>query len=189
MFMRVQRGALETHVEAHRAADAALGLVLHAARAAEPVVGVVVAVDEGDVVLLGEADVLLLAQLVFLHRMDVGVVEEDRVVDPGGGDRLHHFAGAGRAARVQQQALAVGRQGQGGALELGHRQVPHGPPATAVAHASARGKQIWAATGERTRAAAPPARAGQRRPRHPPRGESRSSQGTVVSPGRGRYSG
>ncbi|KAG0919587.1 hypothetical protein G6F32_016069 [Rhizopus arrhizus] len=121
--------------------------------------------------------------------MDVGVVEEDRVVDPGGGDRLHHFAGAGRAARVQQQALAVGRQGQGGALELGHRQVPHGPPATAVAHASARGKQIWAATGERTRAAAPPARAGQRRPRHPPRGESRSSQGTVVSPGRGRYSG
>jgi len=42
---------------------------------------------------------------------------------------------------------------------------------------------------KRTHVAAHPAGAGRRRPRQPPRGDSRSSQGTVVSPGRGRYSG
>jgi len=51
------------------------------------------------------------------------------------------------------------------------------------------GEQVWPDTVKRTRAAASPARAGQRRPRQPPRGDSRSNQGTVVSPGRGRYSG
>ena len=71
---------------------------------------------------------------------------------------------------MQQQALAVGGQGQGGALELGHRRVRQGVEAG------------WPDTVNRTRAATPPARAGRRRPRHPPRGESRSNQGTVVSP-------
>jgi len=51
------------------------------------------------------------------------------------------------------------------------------------------GERVWPDTVNRTRAATPPARAGRRRPRQPPRGDSRSSQGTVVSPGRGRYSG
>ncbi len=61
---------------------------------------------KGTPVLLGEADVLLLAQFVFPLRMDVGVVEEDGVVDAGGLYGFHDFAGAGRAAGMQQQPVA-----------------------------------------------------------------------------------
>src|SRR5690606_17251885 len=70
VLMGVERRALEAHVEAHGAADAALGLPLHAPGAREPVVLVVVGIDEGDAVLLGEADVLVLAQEILPLRMD-----------------------------------------------------------------------------------------------------------------------
>ncbi len=66
MLVRVERRALEAHVEAHGAADAALGLVLHALGAREPVVAVVVGIYERDIELLREADVLVLAKFVFL---------------------------------------------------------------------------------------------------------------------------
>lgn len=69
----MQRGAFEAHVEAHRAADAAFWLVLHALGTGEPVVGVVVGIDDGHAMFLGKTDVLLLAQCVFLQRMDVGL--------------------------------------------------------------------------------------------------------------------
>lgn len=73
--------------------------------------------------LLGEADVLLLAQLLLACRVDVGVVEEDRVVDPGSGDGFHDLAGAGRTARMQQQLVVAAGQGEGGADEIGHAEI------------------------------------------------------------------
>lgn len=76
MLMGVVRRAFEAHVKAHRAADAALGLVLHPLGPCEPVVAIIVRIDDGNAKLLGEADVLILAQFVFLKRMDVGVVEK-----------------------------------------------------------------------------------------------------------------
>mmetsp|Transcript_12864 Transcript_12864/g.30211 ORF Transcript_12864/g.30211 Transcript_12864/m.30211 type:complete len:220 (-) Transcript_12864:931-1590(-) len=110
MLMRIQRRALEAHVEAHGAAHAALGLVLHPPGPLEPVVPIVVGIDEGHAELLGEADVLVLAQLVFLERMDVGVVEEDGVVDARGQHGLHDLARARRAAGMQQHLVMAAGQ-------------------------------------------------------------------------------
>ena len=87
----------------------------------KPVVGIVVAVDEGDVVFFGKGDVFVFAQLVFAPRVDVGVVEEDGVVDFRGEQRFHHFAGAGRAAGVEQNFFVAVRWDEFGALDgCGH---------------------------------------------------------------------
>src|SRR5262249_42154849 len=51
MLMGIKRGALEPHVEAHGAAGTALRLPFQALGPGHPVVGVVIGVDEGDVVL------------------------------------------------------------------------------------------------------------------------------------------
>src|SRR5690606_11894212 len=63
MFVSIQRGAFEAHVEADRAAFAALRFVFETPDALEPVVAIVVGVDEFDAVLFGESDVLVLADL------------------------------------------------------------------------------------------------------------------------------
>src|SRR5580658_3800024 len=102
MFMGIERGALETHVKAHRAADSALWLILHALGARKPVVGVVVRIHEGDAALLRKSDVLVLAQLVFLLWMDIRIVEEDRKIDAALEHRFHDLARTGGAAGVQQ---------------------------------------------------------------------------------------
>lgn len=39
-------------------------------------VAIIVRIDDGNAKLFGEADVLVLAQIVFLKRMDAGVVEK-----------------------------------------------------------------------------------------------------------------
>ncbi len=76
MFVGIQRGTFKAHVEAHRATHAALRFVLHPARPLEPVVPIVVGIDEGHAELFGKTHVFVLAQLVFLARMNVGVVEK-----------------------------------------------------------------------------------------------------------------
>jgi hypothetical protein len=50
--------------------------VFHTAGSLEPVVAVVFGNDERDVELLGESDILDVAQPVFLERMNVRVVEK-----------------------------------------------------------------------------------------------------------------
>src|SRR5699024_11438782 len=75
VFSRVQGGALEAHVEAHAAAAHTLGIVLQPADALEPSVGVVIAVDVRHAQLIAKALVFGLAQLVFLHRMNVRIIE------------------------------------------------------------------------------------------------------------------
>src|SRR5436190_750467 len=60
VLVRVERGALEAHVEACGAARAALGFPFESLHALEPVLRVVVRIHEGDAVLLREPDVLLL---------------------------------------------------------------------------------------------------------------------------------
>src|SRR5690606_17284737 len=77
-------------------------------------------VDERDAMLFGEADVLLLADLVLFDRMDVRVVEVDRVVDAGSRHGFHDLAGTGRAARVHQYLAAAGGKAKLGADEFGH---------------------------------------------------------------------
>src|SRR5690606_12028429 len=124
VLVGVQRRALEAHVEAHRAAHAPLRLVLHAARPREPFFLVVVRVDELDAVLFRERDVLALADLVLRARMDVGVVEEDRVLDARFEHRFHDLAGTGRAAGMQQHPGAGGRRFERLALGKG-RAVAH----------------------------------------------------------------
>src|SRR5690606_15990655 len=157
VLVGVERRALEAHVEAHGAAPAALGLVLHAAGAGEPLVLVVVGIDELDAVLLGERDVLALSDLVLRARMDVRVVEEDRVLDARFEHRFHDLAGARGAAGVQQHPRARNRRLE--LLALGQ--------VLAVAHGmlGAWGRPAWpAATAGIVRR---PTGAGDRGPGHP----------------------
>src|SRR5690606_16504557 len=55
-----------------------------------------------DSVLVRELDVLALADLVLGARVDVRVVEEDRVIDARFEHRFHDLARTGRAAGMQQ---------------------------------------------------------------------------------------
>ena len=98
VLVRVQRRSFETHVEAHGAAHAALGFVLHTPGPGEPVVLVVVGIDEGNAELFRETDVLVLAQNVLFQGVDVGIIEEDCKVDAGGQHRFHHLSATGSAA-------------------------------------------------------------------------------------------
>src|SRR5690554_2965905 len=125
--MRIQCRALEAHVKAHGATDAALRLMLHASGTFEPVVPVVIRIDEGHAELLRKADVLVLAQLVLLAWMDVGVVEENRVVDAGGQHGLHDLARTWRAAGMQQHLVVTAGQGKRLAFDGGvHSWAPWG---------------------------------------------------------------
>lgn len=119
VFMGIERSALEAHIKTHGAAFAAFGFPFHAFGAGKPVVGVVVAVNERDVVFFGEGNVFVLADFVFAARVDIGVVEEDGVVDFRGKQGFHDFAGAGGAAGMEQDfVVSVGRN-EFGALEGG----------------------------------------------------------------------
>ena len=120
MFVGIQGGALETHVETHGAADAALGLVFHAFGALEPVVHVVIGVDKGHAVFFGKGDVFVFAQLVFFERVDVGIVEINGVVDAAGEQRFHYFAAARGAARMQQHFFVAAGRNQHGAVNRGN---------------------------------------------------------------------
>src|SRR5690606_33603955 len=84
IFMGVEGCALKAHVKADRTTLAALGGVFQTAYAFKPVIHVVVGINKFDTVLFGKADVFLLAQFIFAHRMDIGVVEENGVFNPRG---------------------------------------------------------------------------------------------------------
>ena len=90
-------GAFKAHIKAGGAAGAAFRLVFQPARAVEPVVDIVVGVDEGDAAFLAESDIFLLADLVFGLRVDIGIVKEYGSGDIGGEQRVDDFAGAWRA--------------------------------------------------------------------------------------------
>jgi hypothetical protein len=81
VFVSIQRRTLEAHVEAHGAAGASLGLPLHTLGPREPVILVVIRIHKFNTVLVGEADVLFLAQQVFVLGVDVRIVEKDGVFD------------------------------------------------------------------------------------------------------------
>ena len=120
VFVRVQSGALETHIEAHGAADAAFGFVFHAFGALEPVVHVVIGVDKGHAVFFGKGDVFVFAQLVFFERVDVGIVEINGVVDAAGKHGFHHFTAARGAARMQQHFFVAAGRNQHGTVNRGN---------------------------------------------------------------------
>ena len=112
IFCRIERRTLETHIEAHGAADAALGFPFHAFRALKPVICIVIGINKRHAVFFRKANILLLTNEVFLLWMDIGVVEENRVVNPRSLDSLHHFTRAGGAAGVQQQPVGTVWQGK-----------------------------------------------------------------------------
>lgn len=118
VFVRVQRRALKAHVEAHGATDASLRFVFHALGARKPIVAVVVRVDKGHAKLFRKADILVLAQFVFLQWMDVRVIEENGEVDARGVHGFHHFAAARRATGMQQHFGVTIEQGQRISLEV-----------------------------------------------------------------------
>ncbi|MNN20786.1 hypothetical protein D3C81_1340810 [compost metagenome] len=116
--MCIQRGAFEAHIETHGAAYAALRFVFHSLRTFEPVIGVVIGIDERHIVFLGKANVFFLAQQVFFFRMDIRVVKENRVLDTARQHRFHHFTGAGRAAGMQQDLAGFAWEWNGFAFEF-----------------------------------------------------------------------
>ena len=120
VFVGVQGGALETHIEAHGAAAAAFGIHFHAFSAFEPVVDIVIGVDKRNTVFFGKGDVFVFADFVFFFRVDIGVVEIDGEVDAAGEHGFHHFAGTGGAAGVQQHFFLAVRRNQLGAVDGGN---------------------------------------------------------------------
>ena len=112
VFMGIKRRALETHVKTLRAALAALRLPLQSLDAREPIVAIVIGIDERNIHLFGEADILDLAQIIFFARMDVGIVEIDGERQTGNLHGLHHLARARRAAGMQQHTVGAGRDGK-----------------------------------------------------------------------------
>src|SRR5690606_2708924 len=93
ILVRIQGGAFETHVETHGTALSALGFVFQALDPFEPVVAVVVRIDKGNIMFRSETYVLVLAYFIFPIRMNVGIVEINRVVDTRGCHGLHDFTG------------------------------------------------------------------------------------------------
>ena len=108
--MGIQRRALKAHVKTHGAADAFFRLIFHAFGALKPVVGVVVAVNKGNIMLFGKADIFLLADQILFDRMNIRIIEKDGEIDAGMNQSFHHFAGTGRAAGMQQQFIVAFRQ-------------------------------------------------------------------------------
>ena len=103
--MGILGGFFKTHVEAHGAANAALGLKLHAFGFLKPffavVFVIVVFIDEGNAEFVGKTHIFFFAQQIFFERVDVGIVEIDGVVDAGSKQGFHHFAAARSAAGVE----------------------------------------------------------------------------------------
>ena len=104
MLRRVKRGAGKAHIKAHGAACATFGVALHALRAGEPVLHVVIRINERNTHLLGEANILVFANFIFLQRVNVRVVEKDSEVDAVGDDLLHQLTRTGGAAGMHEHA-------------------------------------------------------------------------------------
>src|ERR1700722_13439699 len=89
VFMGKQRRTLESHFKTHRTADASLRFMLHSFGTGKPVVGVIIPIDERDIMFLRKTNILLLSELILFKGMDVRVVKIDGVIDPGKDQRLH----------------------------------------------------------------------------------------------------
>ena len=107
MLMRVKGGADKAHIKAHRAALSALGDEFHAFGAGEPVLHIVIRVHKGNAQLIGKADIFVLADLIFLFRVNVGVVKEDGQINAVRNHTLHEVASAGRTAGVHQHFVII----------------------------------------------------------------------------------
>ena len=116
--MGIKCGALKTHVKALGAALSALWFIFKTLDAVEPVVDIVVCVNETDAMLFGKTNVLVLADFVFFDGMDVGVVEKNIVLDSACQHGLHDLARAGGTTGVQQYLAASYWQAHRGAKRI-----------------------------------------------------------------------
>ena len=148
MLMRIQRRALEAHVEAHRAARATLRLVFHALRAGEPVVPVVVGIDEGHAELLREARAAFdtVGGHLDQSRFKAGVTEAMRIV--GAANRYIAATEPWKLAKEPEQ-----RERLGTVLHTALQVVsdantlltPFMPSAAQQIHGALGGAGVWAA--------------------------------------------
>ena len=102
MLVRVERGALETHIKALCAALTTLWLVFKTLDTVKPVIYIVISIDELDSMRLGKANIFVFADLVFFNRMNIRVVKEYGVINTRCQHGLHHLTRTGRATGVQQ---------------------------------------------------------------------------------------
>jgi hypothetical protein len=145
VFVCIQSRALEPHVKAGGAARAALRLVFQPLDSLEPVVHVVVGVDEFDMVLPGEPDVFVFANFVFVYRVDIRVVKINGIIDARCGHGLHDLARTGRAARMQKYLFAAVGQDKRRALDIGCRRGAFGVWRSGGALGIGHGRQARAA--------------------------------------------
>jgi hypothetical protein len=81
---------------------AALELILHALLSGKPACAIVIGIDKGNIELFRKTLVFVFAPIIFLMRMDVGVVKNDRDIQPHGLHRFHDRSAARGAAGMQE---------------------------------------------------------------------------------------
>ena len=101
VFPRVESCSFKAHVKTQGAAVAPLWLHFIALRALKPIFSIIVQINERRVQLVCVALVFLFTKFIFFAGMNVGVIEQDRVVDTRPRDLIHHIPGTGRAAGVE----------------------------------------------------------------------------------------
>ena len=106
----LQGGGGKAQAEAVQASSSPLGLVLQSRYVGKPALVVVVAVYPSYAELLSVALALFLPHLVFLSRIDVGIIIEYCGTDTVCQHPFHYCRRTGGAAGVQQHLTAVVRQ-------------------------------------------------------------------------------
>ena len=102
VFLSVESRSFKAHVKTQSAAVAPLWLHFIAVRALKPIFSIIVQINERRVQLVCVALVFLFTKFIFFAGMNVGVIEQDCVVDTRSRDLIHHIPGTGRAAGVEQ---------------------------------------------------------------------------------------
>ena len=102
VFFSVESCSFKAHVKTQGAAVAPLWLHFIAVRALKPIFSIIVQINERRVQLVCVALVFLFTKFIFFAGMNVGVIEQDCVVDTRSRDLIHHIPGTGRAAGVEQ---------------------------------------------------------------------------------------
>lgn len=109
MFMSITGRIKQPHPEAAEASAAPLRLILHTFDVAKPCLVVIIGIDNLQAEGQGIARTFLLADVVFLQRIDVGVA----IIDDGSNSMLHQTFDNGRRARgtTRMEEHSVGSTG------------------------------------------------------------------------------
>src|SRR5690606_9728259 len=95
MFSGIFRCFFKPHIETHCATDAPLRFVFHTFCQLEPMVYIIICVDEGYVVLFCKAYVFLFTDVILITWMNVGIIKINRKVYIRSNQSFHDFARTG----------------------------------------------------------------------------------------------